>query len=169
MSDAQALAAAVRVLPALQAKRDLSLVRRLGAVGDGDDGALVAHGDEWIVLCGEAILPSFVAAHPRAAGAAAVVTDLSDVRAMGGRPLAVVDLLVSPDGAHAALVLDARAWAAGLLGVDGVRGHLTIGPAAALSAPCAGISRRPPRASAAGPGDVLLGAFCLEGRYLSEE
>ena len=62
MSDAQALAAAIRDLPALHAKRDLQLVRRLGAVGDGDDGALIAHGDDWIVLCGEAILPSFVAA-----------------------------------------------------------------------------------------------------------
>ena len=51
MSDAEALAAAVRDMPALHAKRDLQLVKRLGPVGDGDDGALVAHGDEWIVLC----------------------------------------------------------------------------------------------------------------------
>ena len=119
------------------------------------------------MLCGEAILPSFVAADPRAAGAAAVVTNVSDIRAMGGRPLAVLDMLVSPDRAHAELVLDGLAWAADLLGVEVVGGHLTLGSAPALSATCTGIARRPLRASAARPGDVLLGAFCLEGRYLS--
>ncbi|MBW3608293.1 MAG: hypothetical protein KY463_08045 [Actinobacteria bacterium] len=169
MSDAHALAAAVRDLPALHAKRDLRLVRRLGPVGDGDDGALVAHGDEWIVLCGEAILPSFVAAQPRAAGASAVVTNVSDVRAMGGRPLAILDMLVSPDDAHAELVLEGLAWAAELLGVAVVGGHLTIGGAASLSATCTGIARRPLRAAAARPGDVLLGAFCLEGRYMDDD
>jgi selenophosphate synthetase-related protein len=169
MSDAQALAAAVRASPALQAKRDLRLVRRLGPVGDGDDGALVAHGDEWIVLCGEAILPSFVAAQPRAAGASAVVTNVSDVRAMGGRPLAILDMLVSPDEAHAELVLEGLAWAAELLGVEVVGGHLTLGAAPSLSATCTGIARRPLRAAAARPGDVLLAAFCLEGRYMSDD
>ena len=168
MSDVQALAAAVRELPALHAKRDLRIVRRLGPVGDGDDGALIAHGDEWIVLCGEAILPSFVAAQPRAAGASAVVTNVSDVRAMGGRPLAILDMLVSPDEAHAELVLEGLAWAAALLGVEVVGGHLTIGSAPSLSATCTGIARRPLRASAARPGDVLLGAFCLEGRYVDD-
>jgi selenophosphate synthetase-related protein len=169
MSAAQALAAAVRVLPALHAKRDLRLVRRLGGVGDGDDGALVAHGDEWIVLCGEAILPSFVAAEPRAAGASAVVTNVSDVRAMGGRPLAILDMLVSPDEAHAELVLEGLAWAAELLGVEVVGGHLTMGAAPSLSATCTGIARRPLRAAAARPGDALLAAFCLEGRYMSDD
>ena len=169
MSDAEALAATIRDSPALHAKRDLQLVRHLGPVGDGDDGALVAHGDEWIVLCGEAILPSFVAAQPRASGASAVVTNVSDVRAMGGRPLAILDMLVSPDEEHAALVLEGLAWAAELLGVEVVGGHLTIGGAAALSATCTGIARRPLRASAARPGDVLLAAFCLEGRYMGDE
>ena len=169
MSDVHALAAAVRDLPALHAKRDLQLLRRLGGVGDGDDGALIAHLDEWIVLCGEAILPSFVAAQPRAAGASAVVTNVSDVRAMGGRPLAILDMLVSPDEAHAQLVLEGLAWAAELLGVEVAGGHLTIGGPASLSATCAGIARTPLRAAAARPGDVLLAAFCLEGRYMGDD
>ena len=169
MADAKKLAAAIRDLPALHAKRDLQLVKALGPVGDGDDGALIAHGDEWIVLCGEAMLPSYVAAQPRAAGASAVVTNVSDVRAMGGRPLAILDMLVSPDEAHAQLVLEGLAWAAELLGVEVVGGHLTIGGAASLSATCTGIARRPLRAAAARSGDVLLAAFCLEGRYTSDD
>ena len=168
MPDAEALAASVRTSRALHAKRDLRLVRRLGSVGEGDDAALVPHRDEWLVLCGEAILPSFVADDPRAAGAAAVVTNVADVRAMGGRPLAILDMLVSPDQAHAERVLDGLAWAAELLGVEVVGGHLTVGPEPALSATCTGVARRPLRASAARPGDVLLAAAALEGRYMSD-
>jgi uncharacterized protein len=94
-----------------------------------------------------------------------VVTNVSDVRAMGGRPLGLLDMLVSPDRAHAEAVLDGIAWAAGLLAVDVVGGHLTLGHPPALSASCTGIARRPLRAANAQPGDALLAAYCLEGRY----
>jgi uncharacterized protein len=159
------LAAAVRAAPGLRAKRDLTLLARLDAAGrlDGDDGALVAHGGEQLVLCGEAIAPALLTADPFAAGAAAVATNVGDVRAMGGRPLALVDTLVSPDRAHAGRVLDGLAWAADRLGVPVVGGHLTIGGPPALSAFCTGAARAPLRAAAARPGDVLLCAFCLEG------
>jgi selenophosphate synthetase-related protein len=163
--DLQQLAANVRDFPALDAKRDLALLRRLDAAPDGDDGAAIAHGDEYLIVCGEAIHPSFVRTDPRAAGAAAVVTNVSDVRAMGGRPVGLVDMLVSPDREHAEAVLDGIAWAAGLLGVDVVGGHLTLGHEPALSASCTGVARRPLRAAHAQPGDELLAAFCLEGRY----
>ncbi|MDO8212351.1 AIR synthase related protein [Conexibacter sp. CPCC 206217] len=168
-----ALAAAVRDAPGLDGKRDLDVVAGLDAGIDGDDGALVGLGDaardgEQLVVCGEAIAPSFLAADPFAAGAAAVVTNVSDVRAMGGRPLAIVDMLVSPDRAHAERVLGGLRWASQLLGVPVVGGHTTIGHAAALSASCTGIVRAPLRAAAARPGDVLLAAFALEGRYAND-
>jgi selenophosphate synthetase-related protein len=159
------LAAVVRSAPGLRAKRELTLLARLGGAGApyGDDAALVPHGGEQLVLCGEAIDAGLLAADPFAAGAAAVATNVGDVRAMGGRPLALVDTLVSPDRAHAERVLDGLAWAAGRLGVPVVGGHLTIGGPPALSAFCTGTARTPLRASAARPGDVLLAAFCLEG------
>jgi uncharacterized protein len=159
------LAAAIRESSALAAKRDLALLTRLGASLDGDDGAAIAHGDEYLIVCGEAIHPAFVRENPRAAGAAAVITNVSDVRAMGGRPVGLVDMLVSPDRAHAEAVLDGLAWAADLLGVEVVGGHLTLGHEPALSASCTGIAARPLRARNARPGDELLAAFCLEGRY----
>jgi selenophosphate synthetase-related protein len=120
------------------------------------------------VICGEALSPPFLAADPFGAGAAAVVTNVSDVRAMGGRPLGVVDMLVSPDKGHAETVLDGIAWAADRLGVPIVGGHLTIGHPPALSASCTGFATKPLRATAAAPGDVLLAAFATEGRYMSE-
>src|SRR5204863_71453 len=151
-------AAAVRAAPGLRGKHAIRLIERLGAGIDGDDAALVAHGGEQLVICGEAMSPPFVAADPFGAGAGAVVTNVADVRAMAGRPLALVDMLVSPAAAHAEQVLDGLAWAAGLLGGPGVGGHVTLGHPPALSASCTGVTRRPLRASAAAPGDVLLAA-----------
>jgi uncharacterized protein len=165
MSALQQLAATIRSSAALQAKRELALVRRLGGEIDGDDAAALEHGDGYLILCGEAIAPAFVRSDPHAAGAAAVVTNVSDVRAMGGRPLGIVDMLVSPDRTHAEAVLDGIAWAASLLGVDVVGGHLTLGSPPALSASCTGIATAPLFGRDARSGDELLVAFSLEGRY----
>jgi selenophosphate synthetase-related protein len=166
-ADLTALAAIVRSAPGLRAKRDLDLLARLPGAGsrDGDDAAAIARGDGHLLLCAEAIAPALLEADPFAAGAAAVATNVADVRAMGGRPLGLVDTLVSPDRAHAERVLDGLAWAAGLLGVPVVGGHLTIGGAPALSAFCTGTATTLLRARDARPGDVLLAAFCLDGRF----
>jgi hypothetical protein len=166
MPDLEALAAAVRAAPGLRGKLDLPLVERFG--GDGDDAALIPHGDGFLVTCGEAMSPPFVQADPFGAGAAAVVTNVSDVRAMGAKPLGVVDMLVAPDDQFAIKVLDGIAWAADRLGVPVVGGHLTIGHAPALSASCTGFTKAPLRASAAQPGDVLIAAFATDGRYMSD-
>jgi uncharacterized protein len=165
MTSLEQLAARIRASPTLAAKRELALLRRLQASLDGDDGAAIRHRDEYLIICGEAILPAFVRRDPHAAGAAAVVTNISDVRAMGARPLGLVDMLVSPDRAHADAVLEGIAWAARLLGVEVVGGHLTLGEEPALSASCTGVATRPLLARNARPGDELLAAFCLEGRY----
>jgi selenophosphate synthetase-related protein len=164
----RALAELVRAAPGLRAKRDLDLLDRLSAAPgtagpDGDDAAAIPHGDGFLLVCGEAIAPALLEADPFAAGAAAVATNVADIRAMGGRPLALVDTLVSPDRDHAARVLDGLAWAAGLLGVAVAGGHLTIGGPPALSASCTGAARALLRARDARPGDVLLAAFCLDG------
>jgi selenophosphate synthetase-related protein len=166
MSELEALVTAVRSAPGLLGKRDVQVIERFGV--DGDDAALVEHRGEYLVICGEAISPPFLAADPYGAGTAAVVTNVSDVRAMGGRPLALVDMLVSPDREHAERVLDGIAWASDRLGVPVVGGHVTLGHDAALSASCTGVATRPLRSAAARPGDVLLAAFALDGRYMSE-
>src|SRR5579875_3534667 len=113
----------IRSTPAFAAKRELAVLNRLGAALDGDDAAAIPSGEGFLLLCGEAIQPAFVRGHPRAAGAAAVVTNLADVRAVGtiwadqhvdhadrssahGAHVGVVDMLISPDRAHAELVLE---------------------------------------------------------------
>jgi selenophosphate synthetase-related protein len=168
LPDLAELAALIRDAPGLRAKRDLALVARALPAIDGEDAALVDHGGEQLVLGGEAVSPALLAGDPFAAGAAAVATNVADVRAMGGRPLALVDTLVSPDRAHAERTLEGLAWAAGLLGLRVAGGHLTLGAPAALSAFCVGTARVPMRAAAARPGDALVAAFCLDGGYRGE-
>ena len=109
----------------------------------------------------------FLLEDPFAAGAAAVVTNVSDVRAMGGRPLGVVDMLVAPDRAHAETVLDGIAWAGDKLGVPVVGGHPRsgMGRRSRLSTGSRGARCAPPRL---GLGDVLIAAFATDGRYMSE-
>jgi selenophosphate synthetase-related protein len=166
MAPVQDLVEIVRNAPGLLGKRDLQVVKRLGV--DGDDAAAVPHGDGYLIMCGEAMSPPFLKADPFGAGAAAVVTNVSDVRAMGGRPLAIVDMLVSPDEQHANTVLDGMTWASEKLGVPIVGGHLTLGHEPALSASCTGFAKRPLKASNAKPGDTLVAAFATEGRWMSE-
>jgi len=168
VSDLRRLAAAIRDAPGLRAKRELALVAGALPAMDGDDAAIVPHGDEQVVLAGEAVDPAFVERDPFGAGAAAVATNVGEMRAMGGRPVALVDTLVSPDRAHARSVLDGLAWAAGVLGVRIAGGHLTLGGPPALSAFCTGVARMPLRAARAAPGDALVAAFCLDGSYRGE-
>jgi selenophosphate synthetase-related protein len=168
MSDLDDLVALVRTAPGLLGKRDLEIVKVLDPALDGDDGALIPHLDGFFVVCGEAISPPFLLADPYGAGSAAVVTNVSDVRAMGARPHGIVDMLISPDTSHATRVLEGLRWAADKLGVPILGGHLTLGHQPALSASATGFTTAPLRASNAKPGDVLLAAFATDGRYMSD-
>ena len=111
-----ALAASVRDHPGLTGKSDLAAVARtLG--GDGDDAAVVADAGGHLVMAAEAIWPPFVAAQPRVAGVAGVVTVLNDLAATGARPIALLDCLVAASGAVAAEILEGLRIGAELYGV----------------------------------------------------
>ena len=59
----------------------------------GDDTAAIPDGDGYLLLAAEGMWPELVASEPRFAGYCAVMVNASDVYAMGGRPLAIVDAL----------------------------------------------------------------------------
>jgi uncharacterized protein len=133
--------------------------------GPGDDTAVLPRdGGGHALVAGEAIWPPFLERDPFGAGIAAVLANVNDVAAMGGRPEAVVDTVVA-DEASARLVLEGLRFAADLYRVPLVGGHLTVRPGPpAVSAFILGRARRPLRAVAAAPGQALLLAACLEGR-----
>ena len=132
--------------------------------GPGDDAALIygPHGD--VLAAGEAIHPRFVAADPFGAGVAAVVANLNDVAAMGGRPLGIIDTVVASDDIARSVLAGLR-HAADLYGVPIVGGHLTLSARdPALSAFVVGTVGAPLLASNVAPGQTLLLAACLDGR-----
>jgi uncharacterized protein len=168
-ADLTALIERIRMSPGVRGKSAIGLVTEVfqstdWLAGPGDDGAVVQDGGRSLVVGGEAILPSFVAADPRGAGIAAVTTNVNDLAAMGAWPLAIVDTVTGAEPV-ARQVLEGMRWASGLYQVPVVGGHLTItdGPPA-LSAFGLGRSDRPLSVRAAAPGQTLMVGCCLDGQ-----
>lgn len=162
------LAASVRDHPGLRGKRDLAAVAAtLG--GDGDDAAVVPDGDGALVMAAEAIWPPFVAAQPRVAGVAGVVTVLNDLAATGARPIALLDCLVAATGEAAREILEGLRIGAALYGVPVVGGHATVEASAGpgLSTFAVGRARAPLSARNARAGDAVCLAACLEGEMVN--
>jgi uncharacterized protein len=167
--DLKALARSVRDHPGVAAKAEIGLVSEIfpgtdGLAGPGDDGAVVTDQGVSLVVGGEAILPSFVAADPYGAGAAAVTTSLNDLAAMGAWPLALVDTVTGPREVIRQ-VLKGMRWASGLYQVPVVGSHPTVTDGApGLSAFGLGRADFPLSAQAAMPGQSLLVGCCLDGQ-----
>jgi hypothetical protein len=127
-----ALTQALRTSRGLAAKADIGAVAsRLGIDGPagiavGDDCAAIPEGDGHLLLAIEGFMNEFVAADPFFAGWCAVMVNLSDIAAMGGRPIAVVDAIWA-DGTEMAEPILAGLRAASLAyGVPIVGGHTNI-------------------------------------------
>src|ERR1700691_901410 len=126
-----ALAERLRASPALAAKADIGIVAaRLGlaqgAIPVGDDCAAIPDGDGHLLFAAEGFISAFVDADPWFAGWCGVMVNLSDVAAMGGRPLAVVDVVWAEGEEGAKAVLDGLRAAAGAYGVPIVGGHTNL-------------------------------------------
>ena len=167
-TDLTALVDTVRTYPGLTGKAAIGLVTEVfqstdWLAGPGDDGAVVTDQGAQLVVGGEAILPSFVAADPYGAGIAAVTTNVNDLAAMGAWPLALVDTVIGPEPIIQR-VLEGMRWASGLYQVPVVGGHLTVTPGPpGLSAFGLGRATRPLSARFAAPGQSLVVGCCIDG------
>lgn len=145
---------------------------RLGdcAVRNGDDCAAIPDGAGGHLLFAiEGLVGDFVAAMPWFAGYSAVMVNLSDIAAMGGRPIAVVDALWSAGAEQAEPVLQGMAAAAERYGVPIVGGH-TNQRADGAQLAVAVLGRAGPRLLTsfdARPGDALVMAVDLRGEFMS--
>lgn len=154
----------------LRAKSKLRVVREVLGQSDwvhgpGDDTATLEDGDTFLLLAGEAIWPPFIESDPFGAGAAAVVANVNDVAAMGGRPLALVDTVVASEQT-ARSVLEGMRFASELYDVPILGGHLTVvDRPPAVSAFVSGRSSAPLASRNVAAGQVLMLACCLEGRF----
>ena len=89
----------------------------------GDDCAAIPDGSGYLLLAAEGMLPLLVDTEPWFAGWCAVMVNVSDIYAMGGRPIAVVDTIWSQTTAMSEPLLDGMRAAAATYSVPIVGGH----------------------------------------------
>lgn len=93
------------------------------AVLVGDDCAAIPDSDGYLLFAIEGFVDDFVEAMPWFAGYCGVMVNVSDIYAMGGRPLAVVDAIWSAGAEGSRAVLEGMAEASRRYGVPVVGGH----------------------------------------------
>ena len=131
----------------------------------GDDCAAIPDGDGYLLLAAEGMMPDFVATDPWFAGWSAVMVNVSDIYAMGGRPIAVVDTLWSQDAAISQPLLAGMSAAARAYQVPIVGGHTNARSIYnALSVAILGRAEKLISSFTAQPGDRLLMAIDLRGK-----
>lgn len=136
------------------------------AVAVGDDCAAIADHDGYLLFAIEGMVSEFIHAKPWFAGYSAVMVNVSDIYAMGGRPLAVVDAIWSQGVAQAAEVLKGMAAASAAYGVPIVGGHSNArSNQGQLAVAIVGRARSLLSSFAARPGDRLLMAVDLRGAF----
>lgn len=132
---------------------ELGLPSRLG-----DDAALLPAQSGGLLLACEGMQPELVVAEPWFAGCSGVLVNLSDIAAMGGRPLAVVNSVWSGGVQTATQLLDGMRFACDKFSIPMVGGHTNSqSPYSALSVAVLGVLEGPVlSARAAQPGDGLV-------------
>ncbi|MBY0380618.1 MAG: sll0787 family AIR synthase-like protein [Xanthobacteraceae bacterium] len=172
MGNLEALANMLRSSAGLSAKRDIaSVASRLEVSGAssvpvGDDCAAIEDGEGFTLFAIEGFMNQFVTVDPWFAGWCGVMVNVSDVAAMGGRAVAVVDAIWANGVREADPVLAGLHAAATAFGIPIVGGHTNLKTdRAQLSVAILGKAKRLLTSFDATPGDRLIAAIDLRGRY----
>jgi hypothetical protein len=167
-----ALAERLRRSSGIAAKSDIaSVAKSLGLSGDdvipvGDDCAAIPDSDGYLLFAIEGFMNEFVAGDPWFAGWCGAMVNISDIAAMGGRPIAVVNAIWADGEAKAAPVLAGLKDAAKAYAVPVVGGHTNVRTdRGQLSVAILGRANKLLTSFDAEPGDTLVAAIDLRGRY----
>jgi AIR synthase-related protein len=172
MPPAAQLARELRAHPSIRSK--LAIAGATAALGldarsagrPGDDAAALPRDGGFDLLAGEGFIPAFVADDPWFAGWCAVMVNLSDIAAMGGRATALLDQVWAPDAAAAAPLLEGLRAASEAYGVPVVGGHTNFAARElTLAASVFGRAQSLITSFDARPGDVLVAAIDHRGAY----
>jgi uncharacterized protein len=170
--DIRALGETLRNARGLMAKADIGAVaERLGlspasSIPVGDDCAAIPDGEGYLLFAIEGFINEFVAADPWFAGWCGMMVNISDVAAMGGRPVAVVDAIWADRGENAGPILAGLSAAAEAFAVPIVGGHANLrADRSQLSVAILGRANKLLTSFDARPGDRLVAAIDLRGRY----
>lgn len=131
----------------------------------GDDCAAIPDAEGYLLLAAEGILPQFLETEPWFAGWSSVMVNVSDIYAMGGRPIAVVDTIWSQSIDSTQAIWDGMKAAALAYQVPIVGGHTNChSPYNALSVAILGRAKKLITSFDAQSGDVLLIATDFRGK-----
>ncbi|MEM8544858.1 MAG: sll0787 family AIR synthase-like protein [Cyanobacteria bacterium P01_H01_bin.119] len=176
----EALADRLRSVPGIVHKRDIqTAAANLGRwvphratqapILLGDDCAAIPDGNSYLLLAAEGLWPTLVETEPWFAGWCAVLVNISDIYAMGGRAIAVVDTLWSADADKAQRLWEGMMAASKAFNVPIVGGHTNChSPYDALSVAILGRANRLLTSFNARPGDILMLVTDLEGQPHSQ-
>jgi AIR synthase-related protein len=133
----------------------------------GDDAAAIPDAGGHLLFAAEGILPGFLDRDPYFAGWCAVMVNVSDVAAMGGFPLALVDVYFHAGASDVEAVLAGVRDACRAYGVPLVGGHTTRseGGPHALAVAILGRAERLLTSFGARAGDDVVVAIDLRGAY----
>lgn len=153
-------------------KRDIQQVAKTlqaawpAPCANGDDCALIPDGSGYKLLAMEGFINRFVAEDPWFAGWCGVMVNLSDIAAMGGYPLAIVNALWDDTLPHATQILQGMAAASRAYQVPVVGGHTNLRcDHPQLAVAVLGETQHPLNSNAVQPYQTLMAAVNLRGRW----
>ena len=130
----------------------------------GDDCAAIPDSDGYLLLAAEGMWHVLVEEDPWFAGWCAVMVNISDIAAMGGRAIAVVDTIWTEDNAKAVPLMEGMKAASQVYNVPIVGGHTNFHTAYnALSVAILGRAKKLISSFAARSGDLLVLAIDTKG------
>ncbi|MDV0444976.1 Thiamine-monophosphate kinase [Methanimicrococcus sp. At1] len=139
-----------------------------GCIADfGDDAAAIDIGNGDVILfAADGIWGRLIEKSPWWAGFTSVIVNVNDIAAMGGRPLAMVDVVSSTDSETFKEIFKGMAEGIKKFGVPVVGGHTHPEGEKSLSVAIIGIAKKEHiiRSDSAKPGDVVIYAIDLDGR-----
>lgn len=138
----------------------------LSSIGE-DSAAIDLGGENLILLSTDAVIPELAESKPYVAGYAAILVNVNDIYAAGGRPIVAMVNIAFTEMKAGVKIMEGICEAGQKFRVEVVRGHTTPdAPNNGVSASICGIVHRDSYISAGGaqPGDQLILAADLKGR-----
>jgi AIR synthase-related protein len=142
----------------------------LSKVLTGDDCAAIPDGNSYLLFAIEGFVDDFVKSKPWFAGYCGVMVNVSDIYAMGGRPIAIVDAIWSAGLEDSTFILQGMCEASNRYNVPIVGGHTNHrSNKPQLAVAVLGRASKLLTSFDAKPGERLLMAVDLRGEYHGED
>lgn len=156
-------------------KQDIQIANKIlelqtnSSIRVGDDCAAIPDGDGYLLFAAEGMWHVLIEQDPWFAGWCAVMVNVSDIAAMGGRAVAVVDTIWTKDPVVALPLLAGMKAASQAYNVPIVGGHSNFRSAYnALTIAILGRAKQLITSFNAKPGDLLVAAINLQGKMHPE-